>query len=68
VNDVARMTEDLLDLRVALLRAGVRQRHLADEIGIDERLLNHYLLGRRTMPERVREAILAVVASAGRGA
>lgn len=63
---MAKMTEDLLDLRVELLRKGMRQRELADAVDVDERLLSHYLLGRRTMPDRVREAILAVVAGAGK--
>ena len=65
---MARMTEDLLELRVAILRAGITQRDLADEVDLDEKVLSNYLRGRQTMPDRVREAILAVVAGAGRGA
>jgi transcriptional regulator with XRE-family HTH domain len=53
---------------VAILRAGITQRDLADEVDLDEKVLSNYLRGRQTMPDRVREAILAVVAGAGRGA
>ena len=61
-------TEELLELRVAILRTGITQRALADEVDIDEKVLSNYLRGRQIMPAEVREAILAVVASAGRGA
>ena len=63
---MARMTEDLLELRVAILRAGITQRALADEVDVDEKVLSNYLLGRKAMPAEVLEAILAVLA--GRGA
>lgn len=63
---MARMTEDLLELRVAILRTGITQRALADEVDVDEKVLSNYLRGRQTMPDRVREAILAVVAGAGK--
>jgi len=63
---MARMTEDILELRVAILRAGITQRDLADEVDVDEKVLSNYLRGRQIMPAEVREAILAVVA--GRGA
>ena len=63
---MAKMTEDLLEMRVAILRAGMTQRELADAVDVDEKVLSNYLLGRQTMPERVREAILAVVAGAGK--
>lgn len=63
-----KMTEDLLELRMAILRAGITQRALADEVDVDEKVLSNYLRGRQIMPAEVREAILAVVASAGRGA
>jgi predicted transcriptional regulator len=42
------------------------QRDLADEVDVDEKVLSNYLRGRQTMPDRVREAILAVVAGAGK--
>ena len=61
-------TEELLELRVAILRTGITQRALADEVDVDEKVLSNYLRGRQIMPAEVREAILAVVASAGRGA
>jgi len=61
------MTEELLELRVAILRAGITQRDLADEVDLDEKVLSNYLRGRQTMPDRVREAIQAVVAGTGRG-
>ena len=64
---MARMTEELLELRVAILRAGITQRDLADEVDLDEKVLSNYLRGRQTMPDRVREAIQAVVAGTGRG-
>ena len=60
-------TEDLLELRVAILRAGITQRALADEVDIDEKVLSNYLRGRQIMPAEVREAIQAVVAGTGRG-
>jgi len=63
---MARMTEDLLELRVAILRAGITQRALADEVDVDEKVLSNYLRGRQIMPAEVREAILAVVAGAGK--
>ncbi len=59
-------TEELLELRVAILRTGITQRALADEVDIDEKVLSNYLRGRQIMPAEVREAILAVLA--GRGA
>ena len=62
-----KMTEDLLELRVAILRAGITQRALADEVDVDEKVLSNYLRGRQIMPAEVREAIQAVVAGAGRG-
>ena len=61
-----KMTEDLLELRVAILRAGITQRALADEVDVDEKVLSNYLRGRQIMPAEVREAIQAVLA--GRGA
>ena len=61
-----KMTEDLLELRVAILRAGITQRALADEVDVDEKVLSNYLLGRQALPAETREAILAVLA--GRGA
>ena len=64
---MAKMTEDLLEMRVAILRAGMTQRELADEVDVDEKVLSNYLRGRQIMPAEVREAILAVVAGAGRG-
>ena len=63
-----KMTEDLLELRVAILRAGITQRALADEVDVDEKVLSNYLLGRQIMPAEVREAIQAVLTGAGRGA
>mgnify|MGYP003831718365 CR=1 FL=1 len=63
---MARMTEDILELRVAILRAGITQRDLADEVDVDEKVLSNYLRGRQIMPAEVREAILAVVAGAGK--
>ena len=63
---MARMTEDLLELRVAILRSGMTQRALADEVDIDEKVLSNYLRGRQALPAETREAILAVLA--GRGA
>jgi transcriptional regulator with XRE-family HTH domain len=62
-----KMTEDLLELRVAILRAGITQRALADEVDVDEKVLSNYLRGRQIMPAEVREAIQAVVAGTGRG-
>jgi len=64
---VAKMTEDLLEMRVAILRAGMTQRELADEVDVDEKVLSNYLRGRQIMPAEVREAIQAVVAGTGRG-
>lgn len=61
-----KMTEELLELRVAILRTGITQRALADEVDIDEKVLSNYLRGRQIIPAEVREAILAVLA--GRGA
>ncbi len=55
-------TEELLELRVAILRTGITQRALADEVDIDEKVLSNYLRGRQIMPAEVREAILAVLA------
>ena len=63
---MARMTEDILELRVAILRAWITQRDLADEVDVDEKVLSNYLRGRQIMPAEVREAILAVVAGAGK--
>ena len=63
---MARMTEELLELRVAILRAGITQRDLADEVDLDEKVLSNYLRGRKAMPAEVREAIVAVVAGAGK--
>ena len=59
-------TEELLELRVAILRTGITQRALADEVDIDEKVLSNYLRGRQIMPAEVREAILAVLAGAGK--
>ena len=61
-----KMTEDLLELRVAILRSGITQRALADEVDVDEKVLSNYLRGRQALPAETREAILAVLA--GRGA
>ncbi len=61
-----KMTEDLLELRVAILRAGITQRALADAVDVDEKVLSNYLRGRQALPAETREAILAVLA--GRGA
>ena len=61
-----KMTEELLELRVAILRTGITQRALADEVDIDEKVLSNYLRGRKALPAETREAILAVLA--GRGA
>jgi len=61
-----KMTEELLELRVAILRTGITQRALADEVDIDEKVLSNYLRGRQALPAETREAILAVLA--GRGA
>jgi len=63
---MARMTEDILELRVAILRAGITQRDLADEVDVDEKVLSNYLRGRQIMPAEVREAIQAVLAGAGK--
>ena len=63
---MARMTEDLLELRVAILRAGITQRALADEVDVDEKVLSNYLLGRQIMPAEVLEAIQGVLAGAGK--
>lgn len=57
-----KMTEDLLELRVAILRAGITQRALADEVDVDEKVLSNYLRGRQIMPAEVREAIQGVLA------
>ena len=59
-------TEELLELRVAILRTGITQRALADEVDIDEKVLSNYLRGRQIMPAEVREAIQAVLAGAGK--
>ena len=56
-----KMTEELLELRVAILRTGITQRALADEVDVDEKVLSNYLRGRQIMPAEVREAILAVL-------
>jgi len=61
-----KMTEELLELRVAILRAGITQRALADEVDVDEKVLSNYLRGRQIMPAEVREAIQAVLAGAGK--
>ena len=63
---MAKMTEDLLEMRVAILRAGMTQRELADEVDVDEKVLSNYLRGRQIMPAEVREAIQAVLAGAGK--
>jgi transcriptional regulator with XRE-family HTH domain len=60
-----KMTEDLLELRVAILRAGITQRALADEVDVDEKVLSNYLRGRQIMPAEVREAIQGVLAGGG---
>ena len=62
---MARMTEDLLELRVAILRSGMTQRELADEVDLDEKVLSNYLRGRKAMPAEVREAIQAVLTGGG---
>ena len=61
-----KMTEDLLELRVAILRSGMTQRAMADEVDVDEKVLSNYLRGRQMMPAEVREAIQAVLAGAGK--
>ena len=63
---MAKMTEDLLEMRVAILRAGMTQRELADAVDVDEKVLSNYLRGLQALPAETREAILAVLA--GRGA
>ena len=61
-----KMTEDLLELRVAILRSGMTQRAMADEVDVDEKVLSNYLLGRQIMPAEVLEAIQGVLAGAGK--
>ena len=63
---MAKMTEDLLEMRVAILRAGMTQRELADAVDVDEKVLSNYLRGRQALPAETREAIVAVVAGAGK--
>lgn len=54
--------DERLLIKVELLRKGITQRKVADLVGIDERAMSDFLLGRRNLSEEVVEKIHEVIA------
>ncbi len=54
--------DERLLIKVELLRKGMTQRKLSDLVGIDERAMSDFLLGRRDLSEEVVEKIHEVIA------
>ena len=54
--------DERLLIKVELLRKGMTQRKLSDLVGIDEKVMSDFLLGRRRLSEEVVEKIHEVIA------
>ena len=55
-------SDERLLIKIELLRKGLTQRKVADLVGIDERAMSDFLLGRRRLSEEVVEKIHEVIA------
>ena len=55
-------SDERLLIKIELLRKGLTQRKVADLVGIDERVMSDFLLGRRRLSEEVVEKIHEVIA------
>ena len=54
--------DERLLIKVELLRKGMTQRKLSDLVGIDEKVMSDFLLGRRDLSDEVVSKIHKVIA------
>lgn len=54
-------SDERLLIKIELLRKGLTQRKLSDLVGIDEKVMSDFLLGRRRLSEEVVEKIHQVI-------
>ncbi len=54
-------SDERLLIKVELLRKGMTQRKLSDLVGIDERVMSDFLLGRRNLSEEVVDRIHQII-------
>jgi transcriptional regulator with XRE-family HTH domain len=52
-----------MDLRDKIKSKGLKQKVIADKIGIKESILSRYLSGDRKMPEEIRKKIVKILNS-----
>ncbi len=61
-----RMTKDLLNLRMDLFQKGIKQRQIADAVGLSTATISDYLNGRRPLSGEKAAEVKAFVNMYGR--